>query len=313
MKKKVGFILAVGLIAVVLGLGVFKSDASQQVPTLTTKEVRELVLAQYPGEITGIELERTANRNVYEVEVKSDEKKYALVLDGNSGEVLSLKEKEISNQDIENGESVTSKAESQKDQEKAKKEQEEANKDQQVTDKPNKQEETPKVSIKEKTEKEQPSKENKDKKKPVKKDTQTQKNTVIDISSAIDIAQEEFPGVVVEVDLTKDDGRLIYEIEIFNGKEEAEVEIDALTGKIVVLDIDYEDYDYLHSKLNDVMDVKTAIDIAQKQFSGTVVEIDLDEDDNRLIYEIEIERGNQEAEIKIDALTGKVLEVDIDD
>src|SRR5699024_308535 len=101
--------------------------------------------------------------------------------------------------------------------------------------------------------------------------------------------------------------------DIFNGTEEAEIEVDSLTGKIIQVKLDHEDYDYLTEKLADVMDIKSIIDIAQKQFSGTVAEIDLDEDDGRLIYEVEIERGNQEAEIEIDAITGKVLDVDIDD
>ncbi|QGS68035.1 hypothetical protein CV093_03165 [Oceanobacillus sp. 143] len=52
--------------------------------------------------------------------------------------------------------------------------------------------------------------------------------------------------------------------------------------------------------------------IAASQFSGSIVELDLDEDDGRLIYEIEMKNGDSEAEIEIDAYTGTILVIDID-
>ena len=44
---------------------------------------------------------------------------------------------------------------------------------------------------------------------------------------------------------------------------------------------------------------------------GTITDFDFDEDD--LEYEVEIELGDLEYEIIIDARTGKILEIDIDD
>ncbi|MFD1361996.1 PepSY domain-containing protein [Lentibacillus salinarum] len=54
-------------------------------------------------------------------------------------------------------------------------------------------------------------------------------------------------------------------------------------------------------------------DIALSEFSGNIVEMELDEDDDRLYYEIEIEGKNKEAEIEIDAYTGEILVMEIDD
>ena len=63
-------------------------------------------------------------------------------------------------------------------------------------------------------------------------------STVIDINEAVNIALNEFKGTVTDVELDEDDGRLIYEIEMESGEEEAEIEIDAYTGAILVIEID---------------------------------------------------------------------------
>ena len=55
-----------------------------------------------------------------------------------------------------------------------------------------------------------------------------------------------------------------------------------------------------------------AKEIALKEFAGTVVDLELDEDDGRKIYEIEIENGEDEATVEIDAYTGEILVLDID-
>lgn len=52
-----------------------------------------------------------------------------------------------------------------------------------------------------------------------------------------------------------------------------------------------------------------AVNIALKKFAGNVVAVELDEDDGRYVYEIEIISGGKEAEFEIDAKTGKWLDV----
>jgi|SRR5690625_3734933 len=64
---------------------------------------------------------------------------------------------------------------------------------------------------------------------------------------------------------------------------------------------------------NAIIDVGEASDIALKEFSGRINEVELEEEDGRLIYEVEIESGELEAEIEIDAHTGEVLVIEIDD
>lgn len=58
-----------------------------------------------------------------------------------------------------------------------------------------------------------------------------------------------------------------------------------------------------------------AIQIAQSKASGKVTEVELDDDDNHLVYEIEIRNGKMEYDFEIDAKTGAILkyEEDLDD
>ncbi|MFD0951687.1 PepSY domain-containing protein [Virgibacillus natechei] len=63
----------------------------------------------------------------------------------------------------------------------------------------------------------------------------------MDLGKAEEIALNEFDGQITELELDEDDGRLMYEIEIEDGEDEAEIEIDAYTGEILVIEIDRED------------------------------------------------------------------------
>ncbi|GIO24343.1 PepSY domain-containing protein [Oceanobacillus sp. J11TS1] len=58
---------------------------------------------------------------------------------------------------------------------------------------------------------------------------------------AIELAKQEFDGEVVKVALDHDDGRYVYEIELFSGQQEADIDIHAETGEILSLEIDHED------------------------------------------------------------------------
>jgi len=53
-------------------------------------------------------------------------------------------------------------------------------------------------------------------------------------------------------------------------------------------------------------------EIALNEFPGTITETELDEDDDRLIYEMEIINNEEEATIEIDAYTGEIVMLEID-
>lgn len=52
-----------------------------------------------------------------------------------------------------------------------------------------------------------------------------------------------------------------------------------------------------------------ATEIAEKAVNGTVIEMDLDEDDDQYVYEFEAKTSSGEAEVKINGVTGKVLDI----
>ncbi|SFE74838.1 PepSY domain-containing protein [Alteribacillus iranensis] len=63
-------------------------------------------------------------------------------------------------------------------------------------------------------------------------------NVAIDMKKAQDIALSETGGTIMEAELDEDDGRTYYEFEINTDKGEAEVEVDAFTGEIILISYD---------------------------------------------------------------------------
>lgn len=132
-----------------------------------------------------------------------------------------------------------------------------------------------------------------------------------------------------EIELDKDDDRVVYEIEFETREAEYEYEIEAYTGK--VLKFESETKDVKKTSKNDVTPLPTkspnsyisetkAKEIVIKHSTvdaGKIKElgIELDNDDGRVIYEIEFKVGSTEYEYEVDAITGSILksEVDIDD
>ncbi|MFD2627212.1 PepSY domain-containing protein [Oceanobacillus kapialis] len=66
-------------------------------------------------------------------------------------------------------------------------------------------------------------------------------------------------------------------------------------------------------KARELMSEKEIIAIAKKKFDGDVRSVEIDEDDGRTVYEIELSKGKKtEADFEIDAITGEILEMNID-
>ena len=147
--------------------------------------------------------------------------------------------------------------------------------------------------------------------------SKTQSEKLIGIEKAKEIALKEAKGTIDSVELEKNNDITFYEVDI-NGEnpKEYEVRVDAYSGKVLRVreDNDYEDDDQnivvpTNAKL--ISEVK-AIEIAQKQIEGTLLELKLDSDDGRYEYEIELLTTKGKAEFTIDASTGEVLEYELD-
>src|SRR5690625_1200220 len=229
--KKVGIILGVMISAIVLGFGINHSNASQAEPQLSSEEIKEIVSNEYPGEIIDLTLSEKENEAVYTVNVDANETVYELEMDGNTGEVLELRETPITNkdqfvidEDKEKGQNKDENKNKNKNKTKAEEKEKKKTSDRQ------------KPAAKE-TESKKPSKQKTVKKEQERKETE-EKSTAISIDEAVDIALSKFTGQVTEVEVEEEDGRLIYEVEIESGEEEAEIEIDAHTGEVIVIEID---------------------------------------------------------------------------
>ncbi|WP_411843166.1 PepSY domain-containing protein [Salinicoccus sp. HZC-1] len=164
---------------------------------------------------------------------------------------------------------------------------------------------------------------------------------------AVNAAKERFDGEVEEVELDEDDGIYYYEIEMKNGKKEYEVDINAETLSILEEDFDREEDDddrddsegrdgdddrddqesaSSNNNQNDevqpatkesktqnkakssVISSKEAIQIAQNEVGGKVIEWDYDDEDAE--YEVELNVSGEEREVEIDARTGNIIEID---
>lgn len=183
MKKKLGIIIGAVAGSVILGSGVYYTNADEVNPKLDSEKIRSMVQEQYDGTITEFELDKDQNKAVYEVEVQNSNTEYDLKLDGDTGEVLHESKKEIK-------------------QDRTKEDHDDD------------------VAL-----------ENMDKK------------NAISVEEAKKIANKQFDGDVISVELDKDDNQLIYEVELRNGKKEADFEINAETGDILEQDIETEAYD----------------------------------------------------------------------
>ena len=114
----------------------------------------------------------------------------------------------------------------------------------------------------------------------------------------------------LQLKLDWDDGRAVYEVEFYSGSREYDYEIDALTGAVVDFDSDIEDYTIpsAPSDSKDYISREKAQKLAQdKAPKATLIQLELDVDDGRAVYEGELREGSMEYEFEIDAITGSFL------
>lgn len=264
MKKKVA--IGTGIFAVIIALVVslYAGNVSQAGPKLSHEEVKSLISSQYPGTIMELELDREDKRPIYEIEILNKDTEYELEVDANTGEIVKLKERRVTPVEFakdDDEDDQKDKKDKGNKKESTKKESSQSNEvannssndsvQTKIVAQESKQNEKPKQTQKTTNEVKQskqqsqpPKKVEKQEQKQTQQQTQKKqqkqerKHSVISRQQAINIALAQFPGKVEEVDLDDDDGRLIYEIEIKNGDREAEFEIDAITGKIIDIEID---------------------------------------------------------------------------
>jgi len=63
-------------------------------------------------------------------------------------------------------------------------------------------------------------------------DRELSNKSTVSMIDAIKTAEQARPGKTVEANIGKDDGRVVYKIEIVEGKSTYKVYVDAVTGKV---------------------------------------------------------------------------------
>ncbi|RRJ63424.1 peptidase M4 [Paenibacillus oralis] len=159
---------------------------------------------------------------------------------------------------------------------------------------------------------------------------QSGKSSYITIEQAKAAALKAEAGRVEDVELKRKSGKVFYDIEIEQANGDVDVQVDAVTGKVLAVKDrehdddddddrdDRDDRDYIAGSNKGLpggakITADQASEIAVKQVSGaTVTKVELDYDDGRYVYEVELKTAQGEADVDIDAVTGKVYSVDED-
>ena len=139
----------------------------------------------------------------------------------------------------------------------------------------------------------------------------------------------------IKANLESDNGRMIYDVEFYSGNVEYDYEVDAVNGTILEFDRDIENYSIQNNATtqnttstqstpqttpSDTVQyigeaeakaiALSAAGLSESQVSR--MRVSFDRDNGVMIYDVEFNSGRTEYEYEIDAITGKVLNADVD-
>jgi uncharacterized membrane protein YkoI len=150
----------------------------------------------------------------------------------------------------------------------------------------------------------------------------TKKDNILTNEEVIEKALTIVDGTVTEVELERKLTGAIYEVEIKKDGFEYDLDLDAVTGKVLKKDKstddddDQENLDDRSTKIDSskvAITIEAAMEVALKVAAGTVTDVKLKTEDAQTFYDIEIVDGSKEVEVKIDAITGAILSIEQDD
>lgn len=127
---------------------------------------------------------------------------------------------------------------------------------------------------------------------------------------AVKKAEDVYSGQNLKgISYEKSNGEWAYKIEQQKTGTESEVIISDKNKKVLNKETEKEDSINKNDefKYSDAIDYKKAIKNGQKEFDGDIKEWSLSEDDGKLVYDMDLQKGNTKHEITVDAKNGKVL------
>ncbi|GKV65181.1 MULTISPECIES: PepSY domain-containing protein [unclassified Sporosarcina] len=158
------------------------------------------------------------------------------------------------------------------------------------------------------------------------------------------IAQQHASGEVTEVELDREQGRVVYDIELSDSTIQTDMEVDAQTGDVLKIEKEAAEVEpekgirqpasfdqpaELAASTNHTLTVvsssdeqparslltkKEAIEIARQHAVGKLTDVDIEKEkeDGKIFYEIELEDEFFEYEILMDAETGTIISFEQD-
>jgi len=125
------------------------------------------------------------------------------------------------------------------------------------------------------------------------------------IEQAATAALSSVNGTIIEAELELDDNYAVWEIEIVDESNKVvNVEVDGYTGQI----LSTESSDDVAPNISKVVSLNQAIDIVRAVDNGALIEMELEHNDDQLIWEIEtIGDDSEESDYRINAVTGEFL------
>ena len=153
---------------------------------------------------------------------------------------------------------------------------------------------------------------------------QTSENVKIaTVEEIVEVYQKENPETdITSVELENTRSGFVYKVEGVDDELEYEMKINGETKEIIRSKnekLDRDERDGIKREkdkldLTDLISLDKATEIAEKEVgSGEAVEWDLDRELNVTYWEVTVKDGHQETQVKMDAKSGDVLEVELDD
>lgn len=137
---------------------------------------------------------------------------------------------------------------------------------------------------------------------------------------ALDIAATKGSGDASKLELEQENNVYAYKVEMMTDTHKTKVGIDAnnksiLENKTDVLDTNKVKTDRQQSKidLTAIIDEMQAMKIATEKVNGTATKWKIERKNGPTYYEVDVHSNNREYEIKIDAKSGKILNLGQDD
>lgn len=134
----------------------------------------------------------------------------------------------------------------------------------------------------------------------------------IAVGDAVRAAVGAVPGTVTEAELDNEDGRLVWELDVYGSDRSwHDVTVDPGNGKVLGKHVDNDDDGDRHAPRKTAVTLDEAVGAALRSAPGTVTSIELEDHDGRsgraVHWEVDVRgKDGKKHELNVDAKTAKV-------